>query len=63
LSALAGFSDRLMTIGDTWRLFAFATARMVKKRDAMNPEILADQLRALADQEDVFFRDLKAAVA
>ena len=63
LPLLAEFSARLMTIGDTWREFALATARMVKKRDAMNPEILADLLRTLADQEDIFFRDLKTAVA
>jgi hypothetical protein len=63
LAALAEFSDRLLVIGDAWRGFALTTARMVKKREAMNPPSLADQLRALAVQEDVFFRELKTAVA
>lgn len=63
LTMLVEFADRLMTIGDTWREFALATARMVKRRDAMNPKMLADRLRALADLEQHFFRDLKAAVA
>src|SRR6185436_15081730 len=33
LSVLAGFADRLLAIGDEWRAFALATARMVKGRD------------------------------
>jgi len=63
LSMLADYADRLMTIGDEWRAFALATARMVKGRDPMNPETLANQLRALADRETSFFRDLKKVVA
>ena len=62
MTVLAGFSERLMVIGDGWREFALATARMVKGRDAMNPQNLADMLRNLAEQEDVFFRELKMAV-
>lgn len=61
MAVLAGFSERLMVIGDGWREFALATARMVKGRDAMNPAKLADLLRNLAGQEEVFFHDLKMA--
>lgn len=61
MAVLAGFSERLMLIGDGWREFALATARMVKRRDAMNPAKLADLLRNLSGQEEVFFRDLKIA--
>jgi len=62
MAVLAGFSERLMVIGDGWREFALATARMVKGRDAMNPTKLADLLHSLSEQEEVFFRDLKMAV-
>jgi Butirosin biosynthesis protein H, N-terminal/Domain of unknown function (DUF4872) len=62
MAVLAGFSERLMVIGDGWREFALATARMVKGRDAMNPTKLADLLRNLSEQEEVFFRELKMAV-
>jgi hypothetical protein len=60
---LVGFSDRMTAIGDGWRLFALKAARMVKGREPVNPPALADMLRDQADQEDVFFRDLKRAVA
>ena len=63
MAVLAEFSERLMAIGDGWRTFALATARMVKGRDALNPAKLADLLRNLAAQEEAFFRDLKMAVA
>jgi hypothetical protein len=63
MAKLAEFSERLMVIGDGWREFALATARMVKGRDAMNPAKLAALLRNLSEQEEGFFRDLKTAVA
>lgn len=63
LAMLAEFAERLVVIGDGWREFALSTVRMVKKRDELNPAKLADLLRALADQEETFFRDLKKAVA
>lgn len=63
LAPLAGFADRLMIIGDEWRTFALATARMVKGRDPMNPTQLATLLRTLAAQEEALFRDLKKALA
>lgn len=63
MPVLAEFAERLMAIGDDWRAFALATARMVRGRDAMNPAKLAGMLRGLAGQEDAFFRELKAAVS
>jgi hypothetical protein len=62
LAFLAGYADRLLEIGDAWRAFALATARMVKGRDPMDPALLAGQLRALADREEALFRDLKKAI-
>ena len=62
MAVLAGYSERLMAIGDGWREFALATARMVKGRDAMSPAKLADMLRNLSEQEELFFRELKTAV-
>ena len=62
LPQLAAFSERMMSVGDEWRAFALAAARMVKGRDPVNPPLLADKLRALADLEESYFRDL-AAVA
>ena len=62
MKVLAGFSERLLVIGDGWREFALATARMVKGRDAMSPIKLAGMLRNLAEQEEVFFRELKMAM-
>ena len=60
---LVAFSDRLTAIGDDWRGFALRAARMVKRREAVDPPALAKLLRAQADQEEAFFRDLKRAVA
>ena len=59
---LIEFSDRLTNIGDGWRLFALMAARMIKGRDRMDPQAVADKLRGQAQQEEAFFRDLKAAV-
>ena len=60
--ALAEFAERLTVIGDAWRGFALKAARMIKGRDPLDPPALAEQLRAIAQQEESFFRDLKAAV-
>ncbi|KNZ32799.1 MAG: peptidase [Methylibium sp. NZG] len=62
LPALAQFSEALTTIGDGWRAFALAAARMIKGRDPMNPAAIADQLRELANAEEAFFRELAQAV-
>ncbi len=58
---LAQLADELTVIGDGWRAFALATARMLKGRDPMNPARLADLLAAQADAETNFFSALKRA--
>ncbi len=60
---LTRMSERLIEIGDNWRAFALKAARMVKGREAVDPGRLASMLRALSQEEEAFFRDLKAAVA
>lgn len=59
---LQEFSQRLDEIGDGWRRFALASARMVKGRDPVAPPQLAGLLRGQASAEEAFFRDLRAAV-
>ncbi len=54
-------ADALIDIGDDWREFALATARMIRDRDPLEPPRLADKLRAIADREQAFFRDLRRA--
>jgi len=56
--ALDGFAARLVEIGDRWREFALAAARMIRGREALAPPALAERLRALAGAERLFFRDL-----
>ncbi len=58
---LARLADELTEIGDGWRGFALAIARMVKGRDPMDPARLADLLAAQADAEARFFAALKIA--
>lgn len=60
---LAEFAARMLDIGDEWRAFALAAARMVKGRDAFDPSAIAGLLSAQADREAVFFRDLRSALA
>jgi len=60
---LAEFSERMLDIGDEWRAFALASARMVKGRDTFEPRALASLLNAQADREATFFRDLRGAIA
>lgn len=54
-------ADTLIDIGDEWREFALATARMIRDRDPLQPPLLAERLRHLADREKQFFRDLRRA--
>ncbi len=61
--SLALAADRLIDIGDDWRAFALATARMIKARDPMNTRRLAHLLREQADAEEVFFRQLEKTVS
>ena len=60
LGILEKYADRLMSIGDDWRMFALTTARMVKGREPMLPPALAKRLNDLANLESVFYKDLKA---
>ncbi len=64
LTSRASYGDlaaRLVEIGDQWRAFALAAARMVRGRDALAPRELGDTLRQLADHEQRFFADLARA--
>ena len=60
-SSLDALASRLVEIGDRWREFALAAARMIRGRDALAPPALAERLRALAAEEKRFFRDLDDA--
>jgi hypothetical protein len=59
---LATLADRLTAIGDDWREFALAAARMIKGRAPLDPPAVAQRLRAQAAQEEAFFRALRLAV-
>jgi hypothetical protein len=60
-SQVSQLADELTQIGDGWRAFALATARMVKGRDPMNSAKLADLLLDQADAESKYFKALMAA--
>jgi len=60
-AALEGLASRLVEIGDRWREFALASARMIRGRDALSPAVLAARLRALAADERLFFQNLHRA--
>ncbi|MDB5813447.1 MAG: hypothetical protein JWN23_564 [Rhodocyclales bacterium] len=60
--ALAELAEQLLAIGDDWRAFALASARMLRGRDPMEPPAIAALLRKQADAEEQFFRTLKHAV-
>jgi len=55
-------ADRLIDIGDEWREFALATARMIRDRDPLEPPRLAGLLNVLAEREKSFFGDLRRAL-
>lgn len=59
--ALDELAEMLIDIGDEWREFALATARMIRDRDPLQPTLLAGRLRQLSDREKQFFRDLRRA--
>lgn len=60
-SALDALASRLVEIGDRWREFALAAARMIRGRDALAPPVLAAHLRALSADEKLFFQNLHRA--
>ena len=59
--ALEALAARLVEIGDDWQQFAFAAAKMIKRRIALEPPALAARLRAIAAKEKRFFQDLNEA--
>jgi len=60
--AFAELAEQLVGIGDLWREFALATARMIRDRDPLDTGHLATLLRAQAAREKAFFISLKKAV-
>ena len=58
---LDGLAEQLVEVGDRWREFALAAARMIRGRDKFDGRALGDRLRGLAADEKKFFRDLDAA--
>jgi len=60
-AALEKLAERLVAIGDRWQEFAIACARMIKRRDALDPPALGARLRELAAEEQSFFQDLNRA--
>jgi len=58
---LEGLATQLVEVGDRWREFALAAARMIRGRDRFDGGILAGHLRALAEDEKKFFSELDAA--
>jgi hypothetical protein len=59
--ALDALAARLVEIGDEWQQFAFAAAKMIKRRIAFEPPALAARLRDIAAREQRFFQDLDQA--
>ena len=64
-SELKTLSQEMTAIGDLWRDFAVEASRVYKNRstkaDVYN--MIADQLLAIADKEEVFFKKLKKAIS
>lgn len=59
---LKEFSGRLVDIGDRWREFALAAARMIRDRDPLDTARLATMLSERAAEERAFFTDLGRAI-
>jgi len=59
---LAELAAQLVEIGDLWREFALAAARMIRDRDPLDPGRLAALLDAQAAREKTFFTMLDKAV-
>ncbi|MCL2644098.1 MAG: BtrH N-terminal domain-containing protein [Betaproteobacteria bacterium] len=60
--AFAELAAQLVEIGDLWREFALAAARMIRDRDPLEPDRLAALLHAQAVREETFFTMLDKAV-
>jgi hypothetical protein len=67
LAAITGYKTldaiaaQLVEIGDRWREFALASARMIRGHDTFDARALAARLRSLAADERKFFRELDTA--
>lgn len=61
---LRNLSLEMTEIGDLWRDFAVQASRVYKNRSAQNDvyNVLADQLFAIAEREEVFFKKLRKAI-
>jgi len=60
-AALGPLAAQLVEVGDRWREFALAAARMIRGRDKFDGNALASRLRGLAADEKKFFTELDAA--
>jgi hypothetical protein len=58
---LESLAAELVEVGDRWREFALAAARMIRGRDRFDAAALAVRLRALGAEEKRFFTELDAA--
>lgn len=62
---LAELSNEMTIIGDLWRDFALDASRVYKNRSEVKHDVydnIADQMEAIADKEEVFFKKLKKAI-
>lgn len=61
---LRNLSLEMTEIGDLWRDFAVQASRVYKNRSAQTDvyNVLADQLLAIAEREEVFFKKLRKAI-
>lgn len=61
---LKELSFEMTAIGDMWRDFAVEAARVYKKRSSQQDvyNMLADRLTAIADREEIFFKELKKSI-
>lgn len=59
---LMELSETCTRLGDQWRHFAYSTARICKARnsDLVSFQELSQQLHTIGDQEEAFYRKLKA---
>lgn len=62
---LVELSKEMTVIGDLWRDFALDASRIYKNRSVKNDAYndIANQMDALADKEEKFFKELRKAVA
>ncbi len=62
---LVELSNEMTIIGDLWRDFALDASRVYKNRSSVKHDVydkIADQMSAIADKEEIFFKKLKKAI-